>query len=152
MARVKRIIYPPVWLAIGIIIQFVFNEYFPGQRFTSTTWQVVGGVFLVVGMALLVIAGGLFKQADTELIPFRDVRALVTTGVFRFSRNPMYLGMLLVVIASGIFWQHLVALAVGAVFFFAYINRFQITPEEQAMEKLFGDEFRTYCERARRWL
>ena len=95
-----------------------------------------------------------FRKAQTTVNPLSPEQAtsLVSGGIYRFTRNPMYLGMLLVVIASGIFWQHLVALAVGAVFFFAYINRFQITPEEQAMEKLFGDEFRTYCERARRWL
>ena len=151
MARVKRIIYPPVWLAIGIIIQFVFNEYFPGQRFTSTTWQVVGGVFLVMGMALLVIAGGLFKQADTELIPFRDVRALVTGGVYRFTRNPMYLGMALVLLGCAVTVGAATALLVPPVFMAIIHFRF-ILPEEAMLLELFPEEFPAYCKKVRRWL
>ena len=102
MAAVKRIIYPPMWLALGIVVQFVCNEYFPGARFTSQGGQIAGSLVLLAGLAMLVVAGGLFKQADTDLIPFKDVRALVTTGVYRYTRNPMYLGMALVLLGCAI--------------------------------------------------
>ena len=96
MSQVRRIIYPPMWMAFGIIAVFACNEFWPVLRFTSLGSQVVGGVLIVISLTLLVIAGGLFKKADTDLIPFKNVTALVTDGVYRFTRNPMYLGMTLV--------------------------------------------------------
>ena len=90
---VKRIIYPPVWLLLGLISVFAFNEMYPVMRFTSLLFQIVGGVVIVVGLLLLVTANGLFVRAGTDVIPFRDVSALVTTGIYRYTRNPMYLGM-----------------------------------------------------------
>ncbi len=151
MVKPKRVIYPPMWLAIGIVVQFVCNEYYPGYRFTSTGWQVVGGVFLVAGMALLVVAGGLFKRADTGLIPFREVNALVTGGVYRFTRNPMYLGMALVLLGCAATVGAATALAVPPVFM-AIIQIRYILPEEAMLRELFPEDFPAYCRRVRRWL
>ncbi|AQA18175.1 hypothetical protein BST95_07950 [Halioglobus japonicus] len=151
MAQVKRIIYPPVWLAIGVIVQFVCNEYFPLARFTSTAGQMVGGVILVAGLALLVLAGGLFKQADTDLIPFKNVSALVTTGVYRFTRNPMYLGMTLVLLGCAVTVGAAAAFIVPPVFMAIIQLRF-ILPEEQMLRELFPEEFPAYCKRVRRWI
>ena len=151
MAEVKRIIYPPMWLALGIIVQFVCNEYFPGSRFTSLGGQVVGSAVLLAGLAILVFAGGLFKQADTDLIPFKDVRALVTTGVYRFSRNPMYLGMALVLVGCAIVVGVATAFVVPVVFVIIIQYRF-ILPEEQMLLGLFPEEFPAYCQRVRRWI
>jgi protein-S-isoprenylcysteine O-methyltransferase Ste14 len=151
MAKVKRIIYPPMWLAFGIILQFVLNEYFPGLRFTTVAGQVIGGVILVIGLALLVTAGGLFKQADTDLIPFKDVSALVTTGVYRFTRNPMYLGMALVLLACAVTVGAATAFIVPPVFMAIIHFRF-ILPEEDMLRELFPDEFPAYCQKVRRWI
>ena len=151
MARVKRVIYPPMWLAIGVIVQFACNEYFPGARFTSTAWQMVGGLILVIGMAMLVIAGGLFKQADTDLIPFQDVRALVTGGVYRFTRNPMYLGMALVLLGCAVTVGAATALLVPPIFM-AIIHYRYILPEEAMLLAIFPEEFPAYCKQVRRWL
>ena len=151
MATVKRIIYPPMWLALGIIVQFVCNEYYPVYRFTSTLWQIVGGVLLVAGMALLVIAGGLFRQADTEMIPFREVRALVTGGVYRISRNPMYLGMALVLQGCALTVGVVSALLVPPLFMIIIHHRY-ILPEEAILLERFPEAFPAYCQRVRRWI
>ena len=151
MATVKRIIYPPMWLALGIIVQFVCNEYYPVYRFTSTLWQIVGGVLLVAGMALLVIAGGLFRQADTEMIPFREVRALVTGGVYRISRNPMYLGMALVLLGCAVTVGVVSALLVPPLFMIIIHHRY-ILPEEAILLERFPEAFPAYCQRVRRWI
>ena len=151
MARVKRIIYPPMWLAFGIIVQFVCNEFYPGIRFTSTAGPVIGGLILLVGLALLVVAGGLFKKADTDMIPFRDVSALVTTGVYRFTRNPMYLGMALVLLACAVTVGAATAFIVPPVFMVIIHFRF-ILPEEQMLREIFPDDFPTYCQQVRRWI
>ena len=147
----RRIIYPPVWLVIGLASIFALDNLLPGPRFTSLAGQLAGGVIIVVGLTLLVVAGGLFKQADTDLIPFRNVTALVTTGVYRFSRNPMYLGMAAVLLGTAVTVGASTALAVplvfGAIIEFRYIR-----PEEDMLRGLFPDEFPAYCLRVRRWL
>ena len=151
MARVKRIIYPPMWLAFGIVTIFVFNEFYPGARFTSVAGQVAGGAFILVGLVLLVIAGGLFQRAGTDMIPFREVSALVTTGVYRFTRNPMYLGMALVLLGCAVTVGASSSLIVPPVFMVIIEMRF-IRPEEQMLQELFPEEFPAYCRKVRRWI
>ena len=148
---VKRVIYPPMWLLIGIIATFVLNEYFPGPRFTSLEGQLAGGALIVIGLALLVVAGGLFQRAGTNLIPFREVTALVTTGVYRYSRNPMYLGMASVLLGLAITVGATTALLVPPVFM-AIIEFRYIRPEEEMLRGVFPEEFPAYCQRVRRWL
>ena len=89
---------------------------------------------------MLVVAGGLFKQADTDLIPFKDVRALVTSGVYRFTRNPMYLGMALVLLGCAVVVGAATAFLVPVVFVVIIQFRF-ILPEEQMLIALFPEEF-----------
>jgi protein-S-isoprenylcysteine O-methyltransferase Ste14 len=76
---------------------------------------------------------------------------LVTTGVYRFTRNPMYLGLLLTLLAWAAFLFNPVALLFVPIFVL-YINRFQIKPEEQVLSSLFGAEYMAYKGRVRRWL
>jgi len=148
---VKRIIYPPVWLLLGLIAIFTCNEYFPGPRYTSLLGQLLGGAVMVVGLWLLVSAGGLFSRAKTGLIPFRDVSALVTSGVYRFTRNPMYLGMLAVLLGCAVTVGASTALIVPPVFVVIIEWRF-IRPEEAMLRGIFQEQFLAYCERVRRWV
>ena len=148
---VKRIIYPPVWLLLGIISIFAFNELYPMIRFTSLLFQVLGGVVIVVGLLLLVTANGLFVRAGTDVIPFRNVSSLVTTGIYRFTRNPMYLGMVAVLLGCALTVGVVPALLVPVVFAVIVEARF-IRPEEQMLRELFPQEYPAYCQRVRRWV
>ena len=138
-------------MAFGIIGVFACNELWPGLRFTSLASQLVGGVLIVIGLTLLVIAGGLFKKADTDLIPFKNVTALVTDGVYRFTRNPMYLGMTLVQLGCAVTVGAATALVVPVIFMVIIELRF-IRPEESMLRGIFPEEFPAYCQRVRRWL
>ena len=151
MARVKRFIYPPMWLAFGIIAQFVCNEYYPGWRFTNQAGQLLGSGILLLGLVLLVFAGGLFKQADTDMVPFKNVSALVTSGVYRFTRNPMYLGMAMILLGCAVIVGAATALLAPVLFVVIIQYRF-ILPEEQMLRELFPREFPEYCSRVRRWI
>lgn len=148
---VKRIIYPPVWLLLGLISIFAFNEMYPMIRFTSLVFQVLGGVVIVVGLLLLVTANGLFVRAGTDVIPFRKVSTLVTTGIYRFTRNPMYLGMVAVLLGCALTVGVVPALLVPVAFAVIVEARF-IRPEEQMLRELFPEEYPAYCQRVRRWL
>ena len=149
--RVQRSIYPPIWLLIGLITIFSLNEFYPGYRFTSFAGQVIGGVLIVVGLALLVLANGLFSQANTNVIPFRPATALVTTGIYRLTRNPMYLGMLSVLLGCAVTVGATTALIVPVLFVVIIQSRF-ILAEEAMLRSTFGAQYEQYCERVRRWL
>jgi protein-S-isoprenylcysteine O-methyltransferase Ste14 len=94
-----------------------------------------------------------FRKAKTTIDPLNPEKAkqLVVAGVFSLSRNPMYLGMALIAIAWAIYlanpWSF-----IGVLGFVLFINRFQITPEERAMDKLFGDQYAKYKDTVRRWV
>jgi protein-S-isoprenylcysteine O-methyltransferase Ste14 len=148
---VKRIIYPPIWLVFGLISIFALNELMPGFRFTSTWGQVVGGLIIFVGLVLLLLAGGLFKRAGTDLVPFKNVSALVTTGIYRYTRNPMYLGMAAILLGCGITVGAALSLLVAPLFMVIIELRF-IRPEEEMLRGLFPEDFPPYCTRVRRWL
>jgi protein-S-isoprenylcysteine O-methyltransferase Ste14 len=148
---VKRFIYPPVWLLLGLIAIFSLNELYPLIRFTSLAAQLAGGVIIVAGLLLLVSANGLFVRAGTGVIPFRDVSALVTSGIFRYTRNPMYLGMALVLLGCAVTVGAVSALPVPLVFALIVQARF-ILPEEAMLRGLFPGEYPAYCQRVRRWL
>ena len=148
---VKRFIYPPVWLLLGLIAIFTLNETYPGFRFTSLAGQLGGGLLILVGLLLLVSANGLFVRAGTDPIPFRNVSALVTNGVYRYTRNPMYLGMAAVLLGCAVTVGATLALPVPLVFAIILEYRF-IRPEEQMLRRLFPEEYPAYCARVRRWL
>ena len=148
---VKRIIYPPIWLVFGLVTIFGANELMPGFRFTSDLSQMLGSVVIFLGLLLLLLAGGLFRRAGTDLIPFKNVSALVTTGIYRLTRNPMYLGMAAILLGCGITVGAATALAVTPVFMAIIELRF-IRPEEAMLRGIFPQEFPAYCTRVRRWL
>jgi protein-S-isoprenylcysteine O-methyltransferase Ste14 len=150
-ASVRRVIYPPVWMVFGIVAVFALNEFFPGVKFASTLWQIVGGAILLAGLVTLVMANGLFARAKTDIIPFRNVTTLLTDGVYRFSRNPIYLGMAAVLLGCALTVGAATALPVPIVFALIIQYRF-IHAEEDMLRKLFPEEFPAYCARVRRWL
>lgn len=113
-----------------------------------------------VTAGLIVIAGFIgiagvyeFRKAKTTVNPVKPETAsqVVDTGVFAYTRNPMYVALLLVIIAIGLWWQHLSVILCGALFV-AYMNRFQIKPEERALERLFGEDYLDYKNQVRRWI
>ena len=148
---VKRIIYPPIWLVFGLLAVFFLAEFLPGPVFLSQVAQVAGSIVIFLGLVLLLLAGNLFKRAETDMIPFRNVSALVTTGIYRYTRNPMYLGMAAILLGCGLTVGALTALLVAPAFMVIIEIRF-IRFEEDMLRELFGEEFEQYCTRVRRWL
>jgi len=94
-----------------------------------------------------------FRRVKTTINPFKpeNTTALVTSGVYRFTRNPMYFGLTLIVLGWAAFLCSAWALA-GPIFFVLYINRFQIEPEERILSAKFGAAYSDYVSRVRRWL
>ncbi len=129
------------------------NRWFDAGRITFSLQAPVAGAFLAAGVVLMAAAVASFVAARTTINPLKPSRAsrLVTGGVFRFSRNPIYLGDLLILAAVAVWLGQIGNVALLAVFVW-YIDRFQIRPEERALSTLFGAEYAAYCARVRRWL
>ena len=144
---------PPVVVAIIGVVMWAVGRKLELGKFEAALQAPVAGVLLIVGLSLMIVAVASFIAAKTTVNPLRPSRtsSLVTTGIFRISRNPMYLGDLLVLAALAV-WLGNVVNVVLLVFFIWYINRFQIIPEERAMTNLFGESYVAYCSRVRRWL
>jgi protein-S-isoprenylcysteine O-methyltransferase Ste14 len=118
----------------------------PYQRKIALLLVLAGSVSTVLGAVT-------FRRAGTTVSPIRPqaTSVLVSTGIYRFSRNPMYLGLSLVLIGWSLVLGNSLSLG-GVAVFVMYLNRFQITPEERALTAKFGNEFTAYQRRVRRWL
>lgn len=117
-------------------------------------WRLFLAAFLGgTGVAFLALAVGAFVRAKTTVNPLDPGRAekLVTSGLFRFSRNPMYLGMLLV-LTAGVLWLGACSAMLAPVLFIWVMTEIQIKPEERSLQQKFGDQFSAYRVRTRRWL
>ncbi len=109
--------------------------------------------FAIAGIGIAVSGVIAFRRAHTTLSPVKPEAAsfLVTSGVYRFTRNPMYLGLCLVLLAWATLLSSAVAL-LGPLVFMLYIGRFQIVPEETALSERFGEAFSNYKRKVRRWI
>jgi protein-S-isoprenylcysteine O-methyltransferase Ste14 len=116
-------------------------------------WQHVAGPLALLGMAVCVSAFMSFGNARTTINPLRPDRTstLVTSGAYQFSRNPMYVGMVLTMMGWALYLLSLPALVVPLLLA-AYLHRFQILPEERVLSQLFGDAYQSYARDVRRWL
>lgn len=144
---------PPVVMALVAAAMWGLDRWLDTGRIAST-WQVPLAVaLLVAGAGLMVAAAASLIAAHTTINPMKPARAskLVTGGVFRWSRNPIYLGDLLILAALAVWLGQIANLALLPAFV-AYIGRFQIRPEERALAARFGAEYAAYRARVRRWL
>lgn len=121
-------------------------------------WPLAARLSVAISIAVLGVAialGGVwsFHRAKTTVNPLKPEKtaALVSTGVYSFTRNPMYLGMALVLVAWAVYLSA-VGTVIGPLLFIWYITQFQIIPEERVLDGLFGESFAEYKKRVRRWL
>lgn len=147
----KTKIPPPIIALICIVINYLSTYLINPIKFPHI--EIIGGIILLLGMATAVLAILLFKKEKTTVNPMKpeDTTTLVTTGIFSITRNPMYLGLIFVISSTVLFFGSLPGIII-LMFFVWYITKFQIIPEEETMEKLFGNKYDEYRENVRRWL
>ncbi len=149
----KLLIPPPIIALLCGLAMWGIAEAFPQTRFAFPFQSFLAGAFVAVGLAIDLISIGAFRKAKTTVTPLAPEKAtsLVVTGLYRFTRNPMYLGLLLIL--SGIaIWLGSAANGVILIAFVGYITAFQIAPEEARLLELFGSDYERYRARVRRWL
>jgi protein-S-isoprenylcysteine O-methyltransferase Ste14 len=144
---------PPIVVVILGLMMWALARIPPHLAVPGST-RIVGGLLLIgAGLALNIAGVMTVRRFKTTFNPLRPdtTTALVSTGLFGMSRNPMYLGFLVVLLGWSAYLASPWALA-GPVVFVLYINRFQIVPEERALSSLFGAGFEEYKSKVRRWL
>jgi|SRR5690554_3797858 len=146
-------VHPPLVAIITALIMW-------GISLVTPVYPVSDAIRISAAMAVALIGGGVslagiisFRRMKTTINPVKPERAssLVVAGVYKITRNPMYVGILLVLVAWALFLSSHWALP-GSLLFVLYINRFQIAPEERALDTLFGSEYAAYKSRVRRWI
>jgi protein-S-isoprenylcysteine O-methyltransferase Ste14 len=148
--KTKRIL-PPACLLISIVAMIALAFLLPGMKIFPFPWNLLGVVPLVLGVILNLAADRSFQRAGTTVKPFEESSALVTSGAFGISRNPMYLGFVLILTGIAILLGTLTPYVV-VVAFAVLIGSVFITVEERMLAEKFGAEWESYKCSTRRWL
>lgn len=146
---------PPLALALLLAaLMWAAARAWPQYSFATPGLSLLAAAIAIAGLLACLLCVASFQRVGTTVDPRRPTgtSALVAHGIYRYSRNPMYLGMLLVLAAWGLHLGHWPALACGPLAFVLYLNHSQIAAEERALEEKFGDEYRAYARTVRRWL
>jgi len=153
MPSLEHKVPPPVVGALIAAAMWGVSALGPQFPFASVPRYAAVAILVAAGVAFDLLGLVAFRASRTTINPLRPERAsaLVTGGVYRVTRNPMYVGMGLLLLALAVYLSALLPFA-GPVFFVLYITRFQIQPEERVLSGIFGEEYSTYAARVRRWL
>lgn len=147
-----KIFPPPIWAILALIALYFASGLPPFVNWPSWQSQPIGALIFVLGMIGPVIAITQFRSVGTEVSPTSETNAkLVIAGIYRFTRNPMYLGLTIASLGIAVFFGRPL-MFLTPLFVFAITNWIFIPFEEAKMRRQFGAEFDAYTERVRRWL
>ena len=144
---------PPLYAIAAVVLMWFLNKNCPVLETTQQWPVIVGGLMILVGILIDVLAIVQFRQAKTTINPLRpeSSTSLVTSVFYAHSRNPMYVGLLVCLLGVTLLLRSLTPLLVLPLFV-VVVTVFQIIPEEKALSKIFGEEFKHYKENVQRWL
>ncbi|MBK3758775.1 methyltransferase family protein [Stutzerimonas stutzeri] len=153
MRALENKIPTPVVTALFGLLMWLAARYVPGLDLAHSVRVLVALLVVAVGVCFSVAGVLSFRQAQTTVNPLKPetASALVRSGIYQYSRNPMYVGFALLLLAWACYLASPIALF-GVLGFVLYMNRFQIRPEERALITLFGSEYSAYQTQVRRWL
>lgn len=147
--------FPPPLIYLGFLLIGVWmGQWLHLPRFDlgDTARNLLGWILTGIGVLVGPVAGaGLFRLRGTAIIPVKPASRLVTSGIYRWTRNPMYLGLALIYAGVAILFDSLLALLLLIVVV-AVIQTYAIAREEAYLDRTFGDEYRAYKSRVRRWI
>ena len=148
--NIKKIM-PTSWLLISITIMIVFHLLAPAMPIIPSLWRLIGIIPLAIGVVVNLMADKEFHLAKTTVKPFEESSTLITSAAFSVSRNPMYLGFVLILLGIAILLGSLSPYMVIPIFV-VFIDRVFISEEEQMLADKFGTEWDLYKQKTRRWI
>ncbi len=148
---ISKNVHPPLVALMFIVIAYFLGRFAPLPFIMPPILGTVGLLLACIGFLLGIGALVEFRKAGTTLDPHGSSKQIVTSGIYRFSRNPIYLGFLLMIVGlpltSGSYWG-----IIAAPFYLIMMNRLVIQHEEAYLEKKFGKTYTSYASQVRRWL
>lgn len=145
---------PPVAQVIIIaIVMYSISKTMPSLQFSFNGSTLIAVGLIVLGLCIGMMGIAQFRKAQTTPNPqaLDRVSSLVTSGIYQYSRNPMYLGLVLALFGWGFYLSHVLPFVLVPVFML-YMTRFQIQPEERMMARKFGNDYQAYLAQVRRWI
>ena len=142
---------PPVIVLILVVSNFLSSKKIDMINIPNQT--LVSIIILLIGVFILIVPVSRFIKSKTTVNPikFKKVNKLITSGIYKYSRNPMYLGFLMIVISTSIYYLNIFSIITPILFYF-WINRFQIKREEIFLTKKFGQKYISYKSKTRKWI
>ena len=142
---------PPI-----LVLILVSSNYFSSKKIDLIhlpNQDLISIIILLIGILILINPLFKFIKSKTTIDPikFKKVNKLIISGIYKYSRNPMYLGLLMIVISTSIFYLNIFSITTPFLFY-CWINRFQIKREEIFLTEKFGEEYMSYKIKTRRWI
>ena len=148
----KRIpLLPPTYLLISVLIMAILHFFLPAVKIIPFPWNMLGQIPFISGFIMNLIADKAFKDHKTTVKPFAESTTLITNGAYRISRNPMYLGFVLILLGVAIFLGSLTPYIV-VLGFVTLMDIVFIRTEEQMLQKTFSGDWMEYKKKVRRWI
>ena len=149
----KLLIPPPFQALFFSIIMWLISRQFLNANFSLNGINIFAFVFLIIAVMLLILSINKFRQVGTTISPLKPNKtsSLINSGIYRYTRNPMYLGLLLMLFSIALFLKNFISFLIIPLFML-FITKNQILPEEEALEKIFGGEYKNYKKKVRRWI
>ena len=151
MDKFKNKIPPTILTLLFLIFNYILNFNslkidIPNRYFFTT-------LLLILGFYIVIRSSRLFAQAKTSIDPVRPFKStsLITNDIYKYSRNPMYFGYLLIILGSSAYLGNVISIIIIPLFIFT-INFLQIIPEEEALKDLYGPRYDEYLSKVRRWI
>jgi protein-S-isoprenylcysteine O-methyltransferase Ste14 len=142
---------PPVILLACILSEIGLHYKLPLTEIIPAPWHWFGIAMIVVGVLIIIVPASAFARADTTIKPFQDSSQLVVTGMYRYTRNPMYVGMVIILLGVAVLLGDLSPF-IMPILFVPILNSRVIRHEEEMLEERFGDEYRELKKTVRRWV
>jgi protein-S-isoprenylcysteine O-methyltransferase Ste14 len=142
---------PPLLYVLAVVIGVRLDRRWPLPIAAGAPTTTAGAFFAAAGVALALVSIGRFRRSATTIVPIRPADALVLSGPYDYTRNPMYVSLAFLTIAAGLLlstWWPIVLLIPAL----ALVQWFVILPEERYLRRRFGPEYDAYTRRVRRWL
>ena len=143
--------YPPVLLLMAVVLMVVLHYVLPVARWLAWPWRALGALPIAVAVLVGFWGAVQFRRHDTTIIPFEQSTALIAKGPYRYSRNPLYISMTLILVGLWILLGSLSPVVVVPLFVWWISSRF-IANEERHLEAQFGRTYLEYKAKVRRWL
>jgi len=148
--RRRTPLVPPVWAGFTLGLQYALWRLLPGPRLVGEWWPSVGLGLVGVGLVLILYCAGLFHRSGTPIEPGRVSESLIIRGPYRWSRNPIYASMFVVLVGTAVWFGNATAFLPLVGFLWIISSQF-VTLEEQMLIDRFGEEYHEYRSRVRRW-